>query len=63
MSRWLDETGGTRGEEYDARYHRHVGNSPQAFSHFPLIIAALNLENHERRHSRRAMAGSPPASR
>ncbi len=54
---------GLLSEEYDARYHRHVGNSPQAFSHFPLIIAALNLENHERRHSRRAMAGSPPASR
>jgi len=54
---------GLLSEEYDPRYHRHVGNSPQAFSHFPLIIAALNLENHERRHSRRAMAGSPPASR
>jgi len=54
---------GLLSEEYDARNHRHVGNSPQAFSHFPLIIAALNLENHERRHSRRAVAGSPPASR
>ena len=54
---------GLLSEEYDARYDRQVGNSPQAFSHVPLIIAALNLENHERRHSRRTMPGSPSASR
>ena len=54
---------GLLSEEYDPRYHRHVGNSPQAFSHVPLILAALNLEKHERRHSRRAVTGSPPALR
>jgi GH15 family glucan-1,4-alpha-glucosidase len=53
---------GLLSEEYDPRSHRHVGNSPQAFSHVPLITAALNLENHERRHSRRTLSGSLPAS-
>ncbi len=53
---------GLLSEEYDPRDHRHVGNSPQAFSHVPLIIAALNLENHERRHSRRTLSGSLPPS-
>ncbi len=38
---------GLLSEEYDPRYHRQVGNSPQAFSHVPLILAALNLENHD----------------
>src|SRR5215813_129991 len=54
---------GLLSEEYDPRYHRQVGNSPQAFSHVPLILAALNLENHEGRHSRRTRSGSPSASR
>jgi GH15 family glucan-1,4-alpha-glucosidase len=54
---------GLLSEEYDPRYRRQVGNGPQAFSHVPLIIAALNLENHESRHSRRTMSGSPSASR
>ena len=47
---------GLLSEEYDSRYHRQVGNSPQAFSHVPLILAALNLENHEPRNSRRLLA-------
>jgi GH15 family glucan-1,4-alpha-glucosidase len=46
---------GLLSEEYDPRYHRQVGNSPQAFSHVPLILAALNLENHNGRHMRRGM--------
>ena len=46
---------GLLSEEYDPRYHRQVGNSPQAFSHVPLILAALNLENHEMQHARRRM--------
>ncbi len=45
---------GLLSEEYDPRYGRQVGNSPQAFSHVPLIIAALNLEQHAREHTRRA---------
>jgi GH15 family glucan-1,4-alpha-glucosidase len=54
---------GLLSEEYDPRYRRQVGNSPQAFSHVPLILAALNLADHEPRHSRRTMAGSRPVSR
>ena len=46
---------GLLSEEYDPRLHRQVGNSPQAFSHVPLILAALNLENHEMQHARRGM--------
>jgi GH15 family glucan-1,4-alpha-glucosidase len=45
---------GLLSEEYDPRYHRQVGNTPQAFSHVPLILAALNLDNHERQVSRSA---------
>ena len=37
---------GLLSEEYDPRYHRQVGNTPQAFSHVPLIQAALNLDPH-----------------
>ena len=44
---------GLLSEEYDPRYGRQVGNTPQAFSHVPLVLAALNLENHERGMSRR----------
>ena len=47
---------GLLSEEYDPRYHRQVGNTPQAFSHVPLVLAALNLENHERGTSRQAEA-------
>jgi GH15 family glucan-1,4-alpha-glucosidase len=46
---------GLLSEEYDSRYHRQVGNSPQAFSHVPLILAALNLEHHEMKHARGGM--------
>jgi GH15 family glucan-1,4-alpha-glucosidase len=45
---------GLLSEEYDPRYHRQVGNFPQAFSHMPLIQSALNLEQHARHHTRRA---------
>jgi len=38
---------GLLSEEYDSRYRRQVGNTPQAFSHVPLIQAALNLDVHE----------------
>jgi GH15 family glucan-1,4-alpha-glucosidase len=38
---------GLLSEEYDSRYCRQVGNTPQAFSHVPLIQAALNLDAHD----------------
>jgi GH15 family glucan-1,4-alpha-glucosidase len=44
---------GLLSEEYDPRYGRQVGNTPQAFSHVPLIQAALNLEQHAGDHCRR----------
>ncbi len=44
---------GLLSEEYDPRYGRQVGNTPQAFSHVPLIQAALNLGSHEGDHCRR----------
>jgi GH15 family glucan-1,4-alpha-glucosidase len=44
---------GLLSEEYDPRYRRQVGNTPQAFSHVPLVQAAVNLAAHQTRHSRR----------
>ena len=44
---------GLLSEEYDPRYQRQVGNTPQAFSHVPLIQAALNLDAHSPGHCRR----------
>ena len=56
---------GLLSEEYDPRYSRLVGNTPQAFSHVPLIEAALNLHNHAGHHCRvpagRPVAAAPPA--
>jgi GH15 family glucan-1,4-alpha-glucosidase len=49
---------GLLSEEYDPRYGRQVGNTPQAFSHVPLIQAALNLGSHTPGHCRRP-AGRP----
>jgi GH15 family glucan-1,4-alpha-glucosidase len=49
---------GLLSEEYDPRYGRLVGNTPQAFSHVPLIQTALNLANHAGHHCRRP-AGRP----
>jgi GH15 family glucan-1,4-alpha-glucosidase len=44
---------GLLSEEYDPRYGRQVGNTPQAFSHVPLIQTALNLAGHAGHHCRR----------
>ena len=50
---------GLLSEEYDPRYGRQVGNTPQAFSHVPLIQAALNLDGHAGAHCR--APGTHPA--
>ncbi len=50
---------GLLSEEYDPRLGRLVGNTPQAFSHVPLIQTALNLEGHEGHHCRRPEGRSP----
>ena len=55
---------GLLSEEYDPRYQRQVGNTPQAFSHVPLIQAALNLDTHSPGHCRRpAGRADRPAGR
>jgi GH15 family glucan-1,4-alpha-glucosidase len=55
---------GLLSEEYDPRYGRQVGNTPQAFSHVPLIQAALNLDVHIPGHCRRPAGRKPsPAGR
>jgi GH15 family glucan-1,4-alpha-glucosidase len=51
---------GLLSEEYDPRYGRLVGNTPQAFSHVPLIQAALNLGSHAGHHCR--IPGGRPAA-
>jgi GH15 family glucan-1,4-alpha-glucosidase len=53
---------GLLSEEYDPRYGRQVGNTPQAFSHVPLIQAALNLDRQAGAHSRTADADPPAAA-
>jgi GH15 family glucan-1,4-alpha-glucosidase len=52
---------GLLSEEYDPRYGRQVGNTPQAFSHVPLIQAALNLDQHAGAHCR--TSGAPAVQR
>jgi GH15 family glucan-1,4-alpha-glucosidase len=54
---------GLLSEEYDPRYGRQAGNTPQAFSHVPLIQAALNLDRHPGAHSRMADADPPTVQR
>ncbi len=52
---------GLLSEEYDPRYKRQVGNTPQAFSHVPLIQAALNLDRHAGAHWRGPAGPAPVA--
>jgi GH15 family glucan-1,4-alpha-glucosidase len=40
---------GLLSEEWDPIAHRQLGNTPQAFSHFPLIMSALQI-HHDRPH-------------
>jgi GH15 family glucan-1,4-alpha-glucosidase len=47
---------GLLSEEYDPRYSRQVGNTPQAFSHVPLIQTALNMSAHSPSHRRHTSA-------
>jgi GH15 family glucan-1,4-alpha-glucosidase len=53
---------GLLSEEYDPRYGRQVGNTPQAFSHVPLIEAALNLGNHATHLNRRPARAAATAT-
>jgi GH15 family glucan-1,4-alpha-glucosidase len=42
---------GLLSEEWDPKNKRQLGNTPQAFSHFPLIHCALQLHHGRARHS------------
>lgn len=48
-------------EAVDA-YLAHLMNTPQAFSHVPLIQAALNLDQHAGAHCRRSARNEPAVS-
>ena len=47
---------GLLSEEWDPSNQRQLGNTPQAFSHFPLVMSALQLS-----HGRLPRSDSPPA--
>jgi GH15 family glucan-1,4-alpha-glucosidase len=52
---------GLLSEEWDPRDRRQLGNTPQAFSHFPLVLSALTLQHG---HSYRSdQAPGSPSSR
>ncbi|MGE5291742.1 MAG: glycoside hydrolase family 15 protein [Micromonosporaceae bacterium] len=51
---------GLLSEEYDPRHARQVGNTPQAFSHVPLVQTALNLGKHACHHGRRSDGSAKP---
>lgn len=48
---------GLLSEEWDPRTHRQLGNTPQAFSHFPLIRCALQLHHGQSHHSDTPLPG------
>jgi GH15 family glucan-1,4-alpha-glucosidase len=52
---------GLLSEEWDPKNHRQLGNTPQAFSHFPLVVSALNLHAGKAHHSNQVPAASPTA--
>ena len=52
---------GLLSEEWDPENHRQLGNTPQAFSHFPLVVSALNLHAGKAHHSNQVPAASPTA--
>ncbi len=49
---------GLLSEEWDSVAGRQLGNTPQAFSHFPLVTSALQLHAGAPQHSDRPIAGS-----
>ena len=49
---------GLLSEEWDPKNHRQLGNTPQAFSHFPLVTSALQLHAGKGHHSNHPIAAS-----
>ncbi len=51
---------GLLGEEWDPVGKRQLGNFPQAFSHFPIVVTGLQLAQHGHRRSRDPMRHHGP---
>ena len=52
---------GLLSEEWDAHAGRQLGNMPQAFSHFGLVLSALQLHHGKAHHSNVPIGGVPAA--
>ncbi|GAA4025587.1 glycoside hydrolase family 15 protein [Arthrobacter methylotrophus] len=52
---------GLLSEEWDANAGRQLGNMPQAFSHFGLVLSALQLHHGKVHHSNAPIGGVPPS--
>nr|WP_269995770.1 glycoside hydrolase family 15 protein [Arthrobacter sp. B2a2-09] len=52
---------GLLSEEWDAHAGRQLGNMPQAFSHFGLVLSALQLHHGKAHHSNVLIGGIPPS--
>ncbi|MEW1822334.1 glycoside hydrolase family 15 protein [Arthrobacter sp. NPDC080031] len=50
---------GLLSEEWDAHAGRQLGNMPQAFSHFGLVLSALQLHHGKAHHSNVPIGGAP----
>jgi GH15 family glucan-1,4-alpha-glucosidase len=48
---------GLLSEQWDPHQRRLLGNTPQAFSHFALIISALQLHKGHAHHSDQPITG------
>ena len=49
---------GLLSEEWDPAHERQLGNTPQAFSHFPLVTSALQLHARRGHHSSHPIAAT-----
>jgi len=53
---------GLLSEEWDPQARRHLGNTPRAFSHFPLVMSALTLQGGRLHRSDHPTDAADPAS-
>jgi GH15 family glucan-1,4-alpha-glucosidase len=52
---------GLLSEEWDPRVSRQLGNVPQAFSHFAVVVSGMQLSTHGHRRSHQPMSPDPAA--
>ena len=50
-------------EEWDPAAQRQLGNTPQAFSHFPLVVAAMQLDHGRQQDSDEPLPTADPVGR